>query len=202
MSITFSVFPLKKEVPSFQEVLDLSTKKINKFLKDYGVNFDAKIEVRLLAKENNLEKKIELDASAKWDEDYYAWFSVATISGGTDSYYWELSDEEKSDNLEEFLRRTSDESRQKLVKDSLENKVEWNFRRSAGQLPITNIAYGFIASAFAELTGGFIYSDDGGWDYQIFPATSEEFDAVYFRSEKAISEEKREWAINCIENIY
>jgi hypothetical protein len=92
--------------------------------------------------------------------------------------------------------------RQDLVKKCLENKVQWNFRRSAGQLGITSITYGLIASAFAELTGGIIYSGDGGWDYQVFPATSEEFDSVYFRPEKAISEDNRKWAKDCIENLF
>jgi len=139
---------------------------------------------------------------AKWHDDYYAWFSASSVAGGADSYYWELSDEEKADNLEEVLSRDLNENRKKLVESCLENKIEWNFRRSAGQFGITAISYGFIASAFAELTNGFVWSEDGGWDYQIFPAIAKEFDAVYFRPEKAISEEFREWSKRCIEDIY
>lgn len=201
MSTTFSVFPLTKEIPNFRQIIDLSTKKLNSFLKDFQFNFNANIEVRLLAKENNVEQNIDLSSPAKWIDDLYAWFSVSSVNGGADAYYRELSDEEKADNLEEFLSRNLEESRKTLIEKCLENKVEWNFRRSAGQFAITSIAYGFIASSFAELTNGIIYSDDGGWDYQIFPATAEEFDAVYFRPEKAISEDNRKWAKNCIENI-
>lgn len=201
MSTTFSVFPLKKEIPTFREILDLSTKKLNNFLSDYKVSFEAKIEVKLLSKENDVEQKIDLNFSAKWEDDLYAWFTISTISGGADSYYWELSEEDKADNLEEFLSYDLGENRKVLVVKCLENKIEWNFRRSAGQFAITTLAYGFIGSSFAELTGGIIFSGDSGWDYQIFPATAEEFDAVYFRPEKAISEDNRKWAKDCIENL-
>ena len=201
MSTTFSVFPLDKKIPTFQEVLELSMNKVNRFLKDYQIDFNVKIEVRLLAKENDIEQKIHLHSPAKWNDDFYAWFSVSAVGGGADSYYWELSNEEKQDSLEEFLSSDLEENRKKLIENCVENKVEWNFRRSAGQFPITNIAYGFIASSFAELTKGIIYSGDGGWDYQIFPVTAKEFDAVYFRPEKTISENNRKWVTDCIENI-
>ncbi len=201
MSTTFSVFPLKKEVPTFRQVLGLSTKKLNSFLEDCKINFDARIEVKLLSKENDVEQNLTLDSSAEWNNDFYAWFTVSSVAGGADSYYWELSEEDKAGNLEEFLSGNLTKSRNNLIKDCLENKIEWNFRRSAGQFGMTTIAYGFIASSFAELTDGIIYSGDGGWDYQIFPATAEDFDAVYFRPEKAISEDNRKWARNCIENV-
>jgi len=32
------------------------------------------------------------------------------------------------------------------------------------------LAYGLIAASLAEITGGFVYSDDGAWDYSYFPA--------------------------------
>lgn len=65
MSTTFSVFPFKKEVPTFRQVLDLSTEKLNAFLEDYKIYFSAKIEVKLLSKENDFEQKINLNSSAK-----------------------------------------------------------------------------------------------------------------------------------------
>ena len=201
MSTTFSVFPLRTDLPSFREVLNLSTEKLNRFLKDYQIDFQAKIEVRLLADKDNAEQKLDLDSLAKWNDDFYAWFSVSNINGGADSYYWELSEEDKADNLEELLNKELEEGRRKLIENCLENKVQWHFRKSAGQLCITGIAYGFIASSFAQLTNGIIFSGDGGWDYQIFPATFDEFDSVYFRPEKAISEDKQRGVKDCIENL-
>lgn len=201
MSVTFGVFPLKKQIPTFRAALDLSTEKLNRFLKDQKINFDARIEVKLLAKENNVEQKVNLDSSAKWGDDFYAWFTVSTFTGGADSYYWKLNDEDKADNLEELLSGDLEGSRRNLIEACLENRILWLFRKSAGQLCITAIAYGFVASSFAELTEGVIFSGDGGWDYQIFPATAEEFDNRYFRPEKAISEDRRKSVKDCMENL-
>ena len=201
MSTTLSVFPLKSKTPTFREVLDLSTEKLNSFLKDYEIDFVAKIEVNLLSKENNAVQKINLNSLAKWNDDFYAWFTVSSVDGGADSYYWKLNDEEKADNIEELISKELEDTRKDLIAKCLENKTEWHFRKSAGQLCITAIAYGFIASSFAELTEGIIFSADGGWDYQIFPATAEEFDSCYFRPEKTISVDKRKGVEDCIENL-
>jgi hypothetical protein len=201
MSVTFSVFPLKKEIPTFREVVELSTKKLNNFLKDYEAELDAKIELRLKDKENDADQILDLNSLAKWDDDFYVWFSVSSFVGGSDSYYWELSDEDKLDNLDDILQGCKSEDRKILAINCLENKLEWNFRRSAGQPAIVSALYGFVASAFTELTDGIIYSSDGGWDYQIFPATAEEFDAVYLRPEKAISEDIRQWSQSYIESL-
>lgn len=202
MSVTFSIFPLTENIPTFREVLDLSTNKLNKLLKDFQIDFDAKIEVRLLSKDDDEDQTIDLNSLAKWENDSYAWFSVSSIAGGIDSYFWNLSDEEKNDNLEELLSRDLQESRKTLVKDCLENQIEWHFRKSAGQVCITAIAHGFVASSFAELTNGIIFSGDGGWDYQIFPATAEEFDRCFFRPDKALSEDQRKGAKDCLENLF
>jgi len=43
------------------------------------------------------------------------------------------------------------------------------------------LAYGLIAASLAEITGGFVYSDDGAWDYSYFPALPEDFFRWYFK---------------------
>ena len=88
-----------------------------------------------------------------------------------------------------------------LVKKCFENKREWHVKKWANQAWISSIAFGFIASSFAELTDGIIYSSDGGWDYQIFPATSKEFDEVYFRPEKTLAENRRKEIESFVEEI-
>lgn len=200
MSVTFSVFPLQGEIPTFREVLHLATEKLNRFLRTQNIDFNAKVEIRLLTREANIEQKIDLDSLAKWEGDFYAWFTISSINGGIDSYYWELNEEDKADNLEELLDKDLGKDRRTLIENCLENKVEWNFRKSAGQLCITGIAFGFIVSAFAELTDGIIFSGDGAWEYQIFPATAEEFDECYFRPEKILSDNSlRRGVQSCLE---
>jgi hypothetical protein len=70
-----------------------------------------------------------------------------------------------------------------------------------GQPGIINIAYGYIAASLAELTDGIIYSDDSAWDYSRFPCKANEFYEFYFRPEKAIGPEYKEWSINCIRSV-
>jgi|SRR5262245_39087394 len=88
-----------------------------------------------------------------------------------------------------------------LINECLANGHHWSFRRSAGQPAIINVAYGMIAGSLAELTEGFIYSDDSAWDYERFPATAQEFFSWYFRPDKAIKAEYAEWAARCIKWI-
>jgi hypothetical protein len=60
MSTTFNVFPLSKELPVWGLVLDLSTSKLYGFLKDYGVDFDVEMKIKLLSKKITLSKILTL----------------------------------------------------------------------------------------------------------------------------------------------
>lgn len=56
-----------------------------------------------------------------------------------------------------------------------------------------------IAAAVADLTDGMLFSDDGGWEYERFPATATEFRSWYFVSEHALDDDQRRWTERCIE---
>ncbi|WFR56233.1 hypothetical protein QA584_21845 [Anaerocolumna sp. AGMB13025] len=43
------------------------------------------------------------------------------------------------------------------------------------------LCYGFLAATLARLTTGVVYSDDGAWDYNKFPAEPLDFMRLYFR---------------------
>jgi len=218
MSVTFSVYPLKKEIPTFQQVAYLATKKLNNFLKSYQIDFEAELNLVLVSWKDDIEKwdEVDLSAPAIWDnESEYIWFKVCSFNRGINVHYWELDEREKLDYMEEILgcadSNFSEEKKEEkieLVRRCFENKREWHVKKWANQYWITSVAFGFIASSFAELTDGIIFSSDGGWDYQIFPATAKEFDKVYFRPEKTLSNNRRdeienfrEEILNEIENI-
>lgn len=140
----------------------------------------------------------QCDASArsvKWDEEY-AWFYVEpSEGGGTDAYYH---------NVEPLILDIwddyGDEGNLYLeVKKSLSIGYYWSFRRSAGQPAIINMAYGVIASALAELTEGYLFSDDGAWDGG--PIRSNEFDSQYFDPRKAKSFGDALWYERCLDVI-
>ena len=70
-----------------------------------------------------------------------------------------------------------------------------------GQTAIVNVGYGLIAASLAEITEGFIYSDDQAWDYARFPATAIDFFSWYFHPELALDRNRKDWATRCIKDI-
>lgn len=206
MSTTFEVYPKTSFIPSFQDILDLSTIKLHKFLEDFEINYKPQISVRLNSQESHEAQPLDLQASAKWDDSCYGWFHVPPIPGGTDAYFRQLDDLKQEcwdDLIEEnsiFLLDWSLDKKD-LVKECLKNGYYWVFRRSAGQTAIVNVGYGLIAASLAEITEGFIYSDDQAWDYARFPATASDFFYWYFRPELALDRNRKDWATRCIKDI-
>jgi hypothetical protein len=59
-----------------------------------------------------------------------------------------------------------------------------------------------IAASLAEITDGYVYSDDGAWDYKCFPAMAGDFFGWYFKTESAEKSEDKVWVQDCIKSIY
>jgi len=47
MSTTFDVYPGKEYIPSFAELLDISNKKVNDFLRNLGISKNITIDVEV-----------------------------------------------------------------------------------------------------------------------------------------------------------
>jgi hypothetical protein len=201
MSTTFDVFPKLSKITSFRDLLDLSTARLSEYLIDHGINAQPTINVALQSNRNHKPRPFDLNSPAVWRDSEYAWFYIESAPGGTDAYFcsnqeidYEIWDEEINANSRAAEKKT-------LINECLANGHHWYFRRSAGQPGIINLAYGMIAGSLAELTEGFIYSDDSAWDYERFPATAQEFFSWYLRPDKAIKTEYAEWAARCIKWI-
>jgi hypothetical protein len=200
MSTTLEVYPKISKIPSFRELLDLSSVRLSEYLIDYGIDAHPAINVDLPSGIDDEPRPFDLDSPAMWSE--YAWFYVKPVPGGTDAYFksnqeiggYEYMDGEIESHSPAAVRKT-------LIYECLPHGYHWSFRRSAGQPAIINVAYGMIAGSLAELTEGFIYSIDSAWDYEIFPATSQEFFSCYLRPDKAISPDYAELAARCIESL-
>jgi hypothetical protein len=198
MSTTFEVFPSIALRPTFSNVLEESTKELQKYLSYFHIFAQPELMVSLKLKSNDQDLPFNLTAPAEWSEDSYAWFHVKGVRGGTDAYFWnidEIKQEWWESNLMESPRAKKFETQ---IAHCLETGYYWHFRRSAGQPAAINVAYGIIAACFARLTQGIIFTDDGAWDYECFPATADEFLTWYFIPEKALSEGKREWSMRCV----
>lgn len=207
MSTTFEVIPVETDFITFRQVLELSEKRINLFLQELNPDFKIDLKVNLHDNGEKYVNEIDLNSKFEWKENEYVWFYVNGIAGGTDVYCEELKDSEIDPqnpwwNLEEMCsnNRTISDLESKIEKAKIINRYWW-FRRSAGQPGIINLSYGLISASIAELTNGFIWTDDGAWNFNKFPAEPNEFYRWYFKPEFEEHYASKEWAERCISGI-
>jgi hypothetical protein len=199
MSTTFNVFPSSELIPTFQQLLDRSTTELHRFLSSIDVDARPSIHVRVQNKEGDQAIPLDLHSPVTWPDETYAWFHVADIPGGTDAYFWPVDDVTLDCWRELSTPRCK--AHEDLIRNCLGVGHYWNFRRSAGQPAIINLAYGLIAASLAELTAGFLCSDDSAWDWQRMPALPDEFFSWYFVPDLALSSDNREWSMRCIDSL-
>ncbi len=196
MSTSFEVFPRNHNLPIVRQVLELSTQYLHEYLTSVGVRLHPTVKLEI---HNDLELIVvpSPDQALKWNVNEYGWFLIDQVPGGCDAYFEYVDDyrrESWEDEITASLARCAyfaDE-----IRESLKIGHYWHFRRSAGQSAIISLYYGLLAASVAKLTDGFIYSDDGAWDFHYFPIHPDEFRDIYFRSEKTSTDAK--WVQKCI----
>ena len=202
MSTTFEVYPGIKQIPTFQEIIDLSTKRLHKRLKEVHIYIKPDITVHFHFTDPEKSNPVDMMASSSWENIAYAFFSVGNIPGGTDTYFRTVEQLDWDCWGDHIAQEHSQlEKRAPTIRSCLENGHYWYFRRSSGQPSIINLTYGLMAASLAELTNGYIYSADSAWDYERFPATYKEFDAFYFRPEKTLSKGTKSWSKECLGHL-
>ncbi|ABN53772.1 MAG TPA: hypothetical protein DEF39_00700 [Hungateiclostridium thermocellum] len=201
MSTTFDVYPGKEYIPSFAELLDISNKKVNDFLRNLGISKNITIDVEVHNNTGELQKKFNIHDKLIWNNESYAWFFIRGVNGGTDSYYYKITELDREIWKNEIETNIKARELRDIINKSINIGYYWSFRKSIGQPGIINLAYGLIAASLAEITGGFVYSDDGAWDYSYFPALPEDFFRWYFKPEYVVKNEDKVWLQNCIKSI-
>lgn len=201
MSTEFEVYPGESKIPTFNEVLQLSNSYLKEFLNSIGVYTDVTIFVEMRACRAHEVVGIDLNDGAVWDENQHAWFKVMNEVGGCDSYYNQFDELSQEIWKEELQTNEKVKEFESIINSSLNLGYYWSFRRSAGQPCIINLAYGLIAASFAKLTSGYIYTDDGAWEYTKFPAMADDFLQWYFRPNLTSYDNDRKWAEECIADI-
>ena len=78
-------------------------------------------------------------------------------------------------DIDFLISDLKNESNEKEIYKTLELGYMWSIKRTMWQPVLSNILYGFIAIAIAELTNGLIYSDDGAWNFKEIPLKAKEF---------------------------
>lgn len=197
MSTTFEVYPGTERIPTFREVADLTGRNLREFLRRERIDVMVPFTVGLYHGIGEVHEPVplDLDAPAVWTDDQYAWFSIPNIAGGMDAYFRPVKQFGRDQCMVDVVSsRGLDESWQNALHKALEVGHYWSLRRSAGQPGLIAVGYGMLAAALAELTGGFVYTDDGAWDYKRFPAWPQEMMTWYFRPEMTEDEERKDWS--------
>ena len=201
MSTTFDVYPGKGYIPLFSELLYAAEKEVNNYLREIDVNKDIKLNARIQSNDNCIKIPVESTNRLIWDDSYYAWFYIKNVSGGTDAYFYRHDELYTEFLLEELSRNPNFKKYETIVRNNIRLDYRWTFRRSVGQPAIIGLCYGFLAATLAKLTDGIIYTDDGAWDYEKFPADPNEFLKWYFRLEYATKQDDIDFAIRGIASI-
>ena len=202
MSTVFLIYPKTKKMPTFQELLDLSTKRLHERFSELNIKARPVINVYIHFKDPQKIIDRDLKTLSFGENIMSAYFYVDDIPHGTDAHFVTVSQYDWNDWMEEDeTDHTLEKERTPLILSCLEIGHYWYFRRSINQPPIINLTYGLMSVSLAELTNAYIYSGDGAWDTERFPATVEEFDSWYFRPEMALELEFKEWATQCLKAL-
>jgi hypothetical protein len=201
MSTTFEVYPGVPELPTFGALVERSTTELHRFLESVNITNRPAIDVKLQTCKEHAQRPLSFHNPLRWDKNtVYAWFSVGNVVGGTDAYFgkteWLVREFWESE-----LQSPKYAKMEAAIRKGIAIGHYWWFRRSMGQPAIVNLAYGLIAGSLASLTNGIVYSSDSAWDWERMPAFPDEFLSWYFRPEKALEENFREWSKRSIEAI-
>jgi hypothetical protein len=185
MSTEFDIFPGRRELPRFEEVLALAAEHLNAWLAKIGVRTFLDVQAEIRSKSPDVVIVESASGPMSWEDDHYAWFTVADLLGGADAYFRPIEDftiEYWSDTL---LPRPELTRWREPMARAIEVGHCWNLRCSINEPAAVLLASGFVAGAIAQLTGGFVWSDDGAWEHDRLPATGAELLATYARPRSA-----------------
>lgn len=187
MSRTFEVLPTKDSKIKCVEVINSSIELLNNFLNNSGVSQKFKVTVKEIAKEKidyrpqylTFEEGKYMVFDVNNEGEVYIFYNRTTE---LDITFWE---EEMQSNVNA-----------KRVRDKIETNLDlgfsWTIKRTMGQPAIVNLYYGYLAIAIAKLTEGVIYTDDGAWDFSIFPAECDYFEENYLNNSMLNDKSKNE----------
>ena len=182
MSTEFDIFPGRPELPRFEEVLALAETHFNAYLGTIGVRTFVDLDVEIRSQSPDVVVVASASGAMRWDDDHYAWFTAADLQGGADAYFWPLNEVTTEYWNEDLLLRPGFARWREPMAQAIAVGHCWNIRCSINEPAAVRLAHGFLAGAIAQLTGGFVYSDDGAWEHERLPATGEELLATYARA--------------------
>ena len=202
LSTNFYVYPSVYDIPTYEEIISYT----QVYLKDFfdtqqKKNKTFKISVETYSLSDNKVIDLESGGELTQNEAIMAWFYVDGIAGGIEFYYFRIKNVDISPWSNEEVLYENYKKIKGLIKDNLKIGYYWSFKRTAGQHGLINLLYGLLAISLAKLTKGFLYSDDGAWDYSRFPIQPEEFINYYFKPDLIINPELKDFVEMSIRSI-
>lgn len=197
MSTTFDVFPHEANLPCFGKLVELTMSRIRQYLGQHGIQHCPSLCFDVRDK-YHASLGYTQSSTFQWSEDHYAWFYFEGLPGGTDAYWVPINDLIRECWRFEKSERERSKQMGAYIDECLAIGHKWFFRRSLGQPGLINLAFGYLAATLAELTDGFIFSDDSAWDYERFPCRPSDFFEFYFEPDKAIGPDYRDWSERCL----
>lgn len=175
MSTSFEVFPTNSYIPDCHEVISMAMELFWDFLKKENMTMNLNIVSYEMYKDRVVQESPQKLISY---EDGYNSFSL-NESGNVFVYFYERQEITKEFWQEEMTDNKRALNMKAQIEKNLELGYSWDVVRTAGQPALVSLFYGYVAIALAKLTDGFIYSDDGAWEYSYFPIGAEDFEKIY-----------------------
>ncbi len=200
MSTTFEIYPQTHAIPTFGQVLDLTASEIHRRLAQLQIHRDIRLTSTIRSVDENSIVIPSRGEKFLWPHNIYLWFGIEGVDGGTDGYF-QTTDDLTRDVWSDYFTLPQFARRKTLALECLSIGHYWSFRRSMGQLAITNLLYGILSGCIAILTDGLIMSDDSAWEWEKMPYTGDELLSDYFVPDRTDDPEYRDWAERCLAGI-
>ena len=197
MSTSFEIFPTNRYIPKIEDILNSTKNMFDDFLSSHNSTFLYTLSAVQFDNDDNIVS--ENPPCITDTEQYYTSININN-EGFIYIFCNKLSDLDDEIWTDEPIAENAQRLKEKIIKNK-EIGYSWQVKRTAGQSAIASLIYGYIAIAIAEETNGFIYSDDGAWEYRTFPILPDDFRKEYLMPEQLEKSKNMEWYNNMINEI-
>ena len=155
MSTSFWVYPCNNYIPKIGEVIENTNVTIEKFIKRYSIPDKYKVNMGFNGQEGC--KEIDNDFLLNWDTSGYIYLAYPEMFGSCFINYY----------CKDIFRFWATDAKTKSMTEVFDRCLNYNRYWHVDGRDFTK---GFVAGSIAMLTDGFVYSDDGAWDFKQMPA--------------------------------
>lgn len=184
MAVSFEVYPGSPHRPCLGELLELGARRVRERLAFLGLP-----AIRTLTATVREGGEPLLAQVAPTHASVMNVGQQLLVCDERDGSAFSLSMERVDDTEREYWRGLCAEHPPAMaltscIEDSLSLGYYWRLSRYFGASALIQLAHGLYAGALAELTEGFVFSDDKAWDYSRLPCRASALYGVYLYPEQ------------------